>query len=107
MPIDLMMSLILCIEAMESRLADERDEKERQKWLLLLSRMDGLLEKCLAGRFSDRDLLARQAEKELNMARKKILRWQERRTRSGELLAEISMVLCRLDGCWAGMKSGN
>ena len=100
MPIDLMLALVLLIEALESRMVEVVDEEEIRRTRDTLNRMDGLLEKCLACRFRERDRLTAKTTKELKSARRKTLRWRESQIPWIGLLGEISDLLCRLDALW-------
>lgn len=99
MPIDLMFALVLLIEELESRIPGVADDEERLRLVKLLNRMDGLLEKCLAARFSERDRWARETINELKSAQRKVKKWKEDRENRLGLLGEISDLLYRLDAC--------
>lgn len=106
MPIDLMLALLLLIEALESRLAEVVDEEEIRRTRETLIRMDGLLEKCLACRFTERDRLTAKTTKELKAARRKALRWRESQIPWNGFLSEISALMSRLDALWVEAENG-
>ena len=100
MPVDFMLTLVLLIDALETRLAGCRDKRESNRLRRMVDSLDGWLERCLMQRFSRRDALADRAQRRLDSARKQLRRMNPHSTRLEEVLKEISTVLVQLNGWW-------
>lgn len=100
MQVDFMLTLVLLIDALETRLAGCRDKRERSRLRRMVDSLDGWLERCLMRRFSRRDVLADRARRRLDSVRKRLRRMNPHSTRLEEVLKEISTVLVQLNGWW-------
>ena len=104
-PVDFMLVLVACMDALEARWDNAADPAERARVRRLLEHLDTWLERCLDARFAHREAALTGAEERLDALQRRMERQAGKRDDSPQILGEISSVLERLDNWWETLRA--